>query len=79
VGTRLPEFSLEEQGDKDGFVTMILMARNWDHLMTPFQCDMCHFRNINKRDPIKHKLEGIHLLRCIQHANPDAMWSNFLP
>ena len=26
-------------------------ARNGDHLMTPFQCDLCHFRNLKKQDP----------------------------
>ena len=26
-------------------------ARNGDNLMCPFQCDLCHFRNIQFRDP----------------------------
>ena len=28
-------------------------ARDGDHLLTPFQCNMCHFYNIHKRDPIR--------------------------
>ena len=28
-------------------------GRNGDHLMgVPFECDLCHFRNMNKRDPV---------------------------
>ena len=43
--------------------------------MLPFQCDLCHFRNINKRDPLESKAEDVRLLRCIRRANLDAMWS----
>lgn len=82
MGTHLQEFPVAEPEDEDGFVTMkeqdkfrFLTARNGDHLMTPFQCDLCHFRNINKRDPIEHKPEDIRLMRCIRRANLDAFWS----
>ena len=27
-------------------------ARDGDHLLTPFQCDLCVFRRINNRDPL---------------------------
>jgi hypothetical protein len=27
-------------------------GRNGDHLLCPFQCDLCHFRNIQGRDPV---------------------------
>ncbi|KAI2492586.1 hypothetical protein MHU86_21970 [Fragilaria crotonensis] len=28
-------------------------ARDGDHLMTPFQCDGCHFENCKRRHPIR--------------------------
>jgi len=71
-----------EPEDEDGFVTLksqdklrFLVARKGDHLTCPFQCDLCHFRNIQKRNPIHNKVEDMRLLRCIRRANLDAMWS----
>ena len=29
------------------------VARNGDHMMVPFQCDLCHFMNIQKRAPLE--------------------------
>jgi hypothetical protein len=78
----LKEFPIMEPEDEDGFVTLksedknrFLVARKGDHLTCPFQCDLCHFRNIQKRNPIRDKVEDIRLLRCIRRANLDAMWS----
>jgi len=49
-------------------------ARDGDHLLTPFQCDLCVFRNLHGRNPIP----GIHrddaLLCCIRRVNLDAVW-----
>eukprot|EP00978_Attheya_sp_CCMP212_P018428 scaffold50453_cov30-Attheya_sp.AAC.1 len=50
------------------------MAREGDHLMCPFQCDMCHFVNIKKRYPT-HLPGDDALLLCIRRANLDAFWS----
>jgi hypothetical protein len=65
-------YSLVFDKDKDRFLT----ARNGDHFMCPFQCDLCHFRNIFKRDPdqVKVKKDGS-ALRCIRRANLDAFWA----
>ena len=53
-----------------------LSARAGDHLMTNFQCDLCHFRNIQKRDPIRDEVAKDNvLLTCIRRANLDALWS----
>jgi hypothetical protein len=41
------------------------LARDGDHLMCPFQCDDCHFQNLNT--------DGV-LLLCIRRANLDALW-----
>jgi hypothetical protein len=53
-GDKSDEFPVAEPEVKDGYVTLreqdthqFMVGRNGDHLMTPFQCDLCHFRNIN--------------------------------
>jgi hypothetical protein len=38
---------MDVEKDKGRF----LSARGGDHLMVPFQCDTCHFRNVYGRDP----------------------------
>ena len=49
----------EEEGweatetEKNEMQDWFMVARPGDHLMTPFQCETCHFRNITGRDPIK--------------------------
>lgn len=52
-----------------------LEGREGDHLVTPFQCDTCHFRNIMKRDPVASHASDIRMLKLIRRANLDAMWS----
>ena len=49
-------------------------ARDGDHLLTPFQCDLCLFRNIQGRDPSAHDPKDELLLCCIRRANLDAVW-----
>jgi hypothetical protein len=65
-------FSLLMTKDKDRFIT----ARNGDHFMCRFQCDMCHFRNMMERDPdlLTYESDAL-LLRCIRRANLDAFWA----
>jgi hypothetical protein len=51
-------------------------ARDGDHLMCPFQCDLCHFRNIQRRNPVPGLPKDKLLLQCtIQRASVDAFWS----
>ena len=59
------------QSDEERFIT----ARDGDHLMVMFQCDVCHFRNIQSRDPNQAVAQDRILLSCIRRANLDAMWS----
>jgi len=61
--------SLEEE-DRDRFKC----ARDGDHMMCPFQCDECHFYNIQQRRP-GVKVQDNVLLMCIRRANLDAFWS----
>ncbi len=49
-------------------------ARNGDHLLTPFQCDLCVFRNLQHRNPIADSFQDITLLCCIRRANLDSLW-----
>ena len=51
-----------------------LHARNGDNLICPFQCDLCHFRNIQFRDPQVGKRQDKNLLVAIRRANIDAFW-----
>ena len=50
-------------------------ARAGDHLMCPFQCDLCHFRNIHKRDPVRGIGKDARLLMAIRRANLDSFWA----
>ena len=49
-------------------------ARNGDHLQCPFQCDLCHFRNIKKRNPRWHSMLDYQLMIAIRRASIDAFW-----
>jgi hypothetical protein len=57
--------------DQDRFLT----GRNGDHLMCTFQCDLCHFRNVQGRDPDLTCTKDALFLRCIRRANLDAFWA----
>ena len=50
-------------------------ARNSDNYMVPFQCDICHFRNITKRDPGLNPVADRTLLIGIRRAVLDSFWS----
>ena len=52
-----------------------LIARDGDHLLVPFECDLCHFRNCCHRDPIFDSERDVNTLRAIRRANLDAFWA----
>ena len=52
-----------------------LEGRPGDHFMLSFQCDLCHFRNIQRRDPVALSGSDAALMRNIRRANLDALWS----
>jgi hypothetical protein len=73
---------LEEEDEENGFVTeelkdtRYMCARDGDHLMSlPFECDLCHFRNLAKRDVEWDNEKDMYTLMCIRAASLDAMWS----
>jgi hypothetical protein len=49
-------------------------GRNGDNLVCPFQCDLCHFRNIKKCDSFASDLKDLSLLCGILRANFYAFW-----
>ena len=50
------------------------VARDGDHLITPFQCDECHFLNIHRRLPTA-SVEDERLQVAIRRAILDSLWS----
>ena len=51
-------------------------AQNGDHLMeVPFECDLCHFRNMNGRDPVWRDLKDLDTLEAIRRAQLDVFWA----
>lgn len=50
-------------------------GRDGDFLMTPFQCEWCHFRNIKQRDVAPTNQVDQRLLKDVRQANMDAFWS----
>ena len=66
--------------DEDGEVLdakekgCFMCGRAGDHLMTSFQCELCHFRNVMGRDPVNRDAEDIELFEIFRRANLDAFW-----
>jgi hypothetical protein len=50
-------------------------GRNGGNLVCPFQCDLCHFHNIKKRDPFASDLKDLSLLCGIRRAKLDSFWA----
>jgi hypothetical protein len=49
-------------------------ARAGNHLMTPFQCELCHFRNIMARNLVMSHAKDRAILEFSRQANLDAFW-----
>jgi hypothetical protein len=83
MATAGDEFPIKKPKDEEGFGLLVerdkdrfLTARDGDHMMCPFQCDLCHFRNIQKRDPDpENVIQDATMLRCIRRAILDTFWS----
>jgi hypothetical protein len=41
----------------------------------PFECDLCHYRNLRKQDPSLTDPQDVYLLTAIRRANLDAFWA----
>lgn len=66
---------IDEAGEENRY----LHGRNGDNLITPFQCDLCHFRNLKDRDPDELIPADQWTLKCIRRANLDALWATEPP
>jgi hypothetical protein len=55
----------------------LAVARPGDHLFCPFQCELCHFRNLQGRSPqVGSGLFGdVELLKYLRRVNLDTFWS----
>ena len=60
---------------RDDHATRFLVARDGDHFMVPFQCELCMFRNLQEREPLAGSLKDTLLLDFLRRANLDAFWS----
>jgi len=76
------EFPIAKLVDEDGVVMSTLedarryvVGRDGDNMVTPFQCDLCHFQNLMRRGPIHNLPQDVRLLKLIRRANLDALWS----
>jgi hypothetical protein len=49
-------------------------ARAGNHLMTPFQCELCHFWNIMARNPMMSHAKDWAILEFSRQANLGAFW-----
>jgi hypothetical protein len=52
-----------------------LVARADNHLMVPFQCEVCHFRNVMWQDLARSLPRDQEILKLMRRANLDAFWS----
>ena len=52
-----------------------LRARDGEHLMTPFECDMCIFRSLRKVEPSPDNSQDELLMTCIRRISLDAFWA----
>jgi hypothetical protein len=60
--------------------TRFLRARVGVHVLCPFQCELCHFRNMQGRSLMKGAgvLNVAETIELIRRANLDAFWSREL-
>ena len=63
------EFLIEDD------LTRFMWPRNGDHLMTPFQCENCHFFNMRGRGRKLGCSADKLLAICIRRATVDSFWS----
>jgi hypothetical protein len=51
------------------------VARDGDHMLVPFECDLCIFRKLKSRNPLPGNQQDTLLMACLRRANLDAFWS----
>lgn len=78
---KLDRFYVAKQEDESGFEWKperdkfrFARGREGDHLLVPFECDLCIFRNLMKRNPARSSTKDDMLLCCIRRITLDAFW-----
>lgn len=71
LATEEDGFEATVEGDERRFKE----GQDGDFLITPFQCELCHFRNIQKRNPSPSNVKDNRCLEDFRHANINAFWS----
>jgi hypothetical protein len=62
-------------GNKHRAPDEYLVARDGDHLLVPFECDLCIFRKLHMNDLSPTSEQDRLLLACYRHVTLDAFWS----
>ena len=74
--TKLAKYEEDENEIKDVRETnKFTYARRGDNYMCPFQCDLCHFRNVMKRNPGLEPDFDRKLMVDIRRAILDSFWA----
>ena len=74
-GTKFP---IRENHDDDGNILVdptgsnrFKEDRNGDHLMVPFQCELCHFRKMFGQEPCRSNPKDQEVFAFVRRANLD--------
>ena len=75
-----PGFDEEEDRVKSAWTAVsfpneYLVARDGDHLITPFECDLCVFVKLKGRYPVSQSEPDKKLASCIRRVILDSFWS----
>ena len=72
---------MKKQYDEDGEELEVVDKTRFEvgivgaHLMAPFQCELCHFRNIYDRNPRVDRPQDVYAMITMRRANLDVMWA----
>jgi hypothetical protein len=66
---------LQAWGKKHRSLDNFPVGRDGDHLLMPFECNLCIFRKLKSCNPIPNNQQDTLLTACIRRANLDAFWS----
>jgi hypothetical protein len=64
------------ENERDELTQEFRTARKGDHLMAPFQCHVCHFVNVTKREPKESEHLDKWALTTLLRANLDVFWAS---
>jgi hypothetical protein len=62
-------------GNKHRAPDEYMVGRNGDHLLIPFECDLCIFRKLRHHEPLATSEQDKLLMAAIRRVSLDAFWS----